>query len=147
MIANLNIVLLGVVISIIFYELTQVSPGGIIVPGILALYINQPQRIIFTIVVALLAYLIIKLLSRHFIIFGRRRFVILIITSVLLSLVISAILHLTSLSIIKLTIIGYTIPGLIANDFYKQGIKKTLPSLIIVTGLIALIMVIVRQIG
>ena len=48
---GLNIVLLGVIISIIFFEITNISPGGIIVPGLMALYIKQPERMLYTIIV------------------------------------------------------------------------------------------------
>ncbi len=44
-----NLIILGIIISIIFYELTEISPGGVIVPGYIALFITQPGRIIMTI--------------------------------------------------------------------------------------------------
>lgn len=33
-----NIIILGIIISIIFYEITEISPGGMIVPGYIALF-------------------------------------------------------------------------------------------------------------
>ena len=44
---DFNVLVLGILISIIFYEITHISPGGIIVPGLLAMYINQPQAVRF----------------------------------------------------------------------------------------------------
>ena len=142
-----NLVILGVLLGIIFYEITDISPGGIIVPGLLAMYYRQVDRIIYTLVIALIAYFIVKLLSRYFVIFGKRRFVLMIIISIFLNVILDLILHSFSLSMLNLTIIGYTIAGIIANDFYKQGLLKTVPALAIVTGLTILIGLLCSQWG
>ena len=143
---TVNLVILGVLLSIIFYEITDITPGGIIVPGILALYYKQVDRIIYTIVIALIAYFIVKLLSRYFVIFGKRRFVLMIIIALFLNTILDLILHSFSLSMLNLSIVGYTIAGIIANDIYKQGIKRTIPSLVIVTGLTILIGLLCNQV-
>lgn len=144
---TVNLVILGVLLGIIFYEITDISPGGIIVPGLLAMYYRQVDRIVYTLVIALIAYFIVKLLSRYFVIFGKRRFVLMIIISIFLNVILDLILHSFSLNMLNLTIIGYTIAGIIANDFYKQGLLKTVPSLAIVTGLTILIGLLCSQIG
>ena len=142
-----NLVILGVLLSIIFYEITNISPGGIIVPGLLALYYRQVDRIIYTIIIAIIAYFIVKLLSRYFVIFGRRRFVLMIIISLFLNIILDLVLHSFSLSMLNLTIVGYTIAGIIANDIYRQGLRKTIPALVIVTGLTILIGLLCAQVG
>lgn len=139
---SINIVILGVLISIFYYELTDVSPGGIVVPGLLVLYITQPFKLIYTILIALLSFIIAKLLSKKLLIFGKRRFVVLIIISLLLNLLFTGIFSLFSGITVSISLIGYTIAGLLANDFYKQGVKKTLPSLVIVVGILELIVLI-----
>ena len=142
-----NLVILGVLLSIIFYEITNISPGGIIVPGLLALYYRQVDRIIYTIIIAIIAYFIVKLLSRYFVIFGRRRFVLMIIISLFLNIILDLVLHSFSLSMLNLTIVGYTIAGIIANDIYRQGLRRTIPALVIVTGLTILIGLLCAQVG
>lgn len=144
---NLNVVLLGIMISIIFYEITNISPGGIIVPGLLVLYFNQIDRIIYTVIIAIVTYFIVKLLSKYFVIFGKRRFVFMIIISIVLSLLLDLIIPTLSFSLFNLNIVGYTIAGIIANNIYKQGIKRTIPSLIIVLGIVELIVIIINQVG
>lgn len=144
---GLNIVLLGVIVSIIFFEITDISPGGIIVPGLMVLYIKQPERMIYTVVVAIITYFIVKFISKYLIIFGKRRFVIMIFTSILLNFILNLILNISSISMLNISIIGYTIAGLIANDIYKQGIKKTIPALVIVTAIVELIAILVLQVG
>ena len=143
---TVNLVIIGVLLSIIFYEITDITPGGIIVPGLLALYYKQIDRVIYTIVIALIAYFIVKLLSRYFVIFGKRRFVLMIIISLFLNIILDLILHSFSLNLLNLSIIGYTITGIIANDIYKQGIKRTIPALVIVTGLTILIGLLCNQV-
>lgn len=144
---NLNVILLGVMVSIIFYEITNITPGGIVVPGLLALYFNQIDRVIYTLIIAIITYFIVKLLSKYFVIFGKRRFVFMIIISVVLSLILDLILPTVSFELLSFNIIGYTVAGIIANNIYKQGLVKTVPSLIIVCGIIGLIMLIVGQVG
>jgi uncharacterized membrane protein YcaP (DUF421 family) len=45
------------------------------------------------------------------------------------------------------SIIGYSIAGIIANDMYKQGIKRTLPALAIVLVVLELIILVYQQLG
>ncbi len=144
---NLNIVILGVIVSIIFYEITNISPGGIIVPGLMVMYIKQPERMIYTVIIAVITYFIVKLISRYLIIFGKRRFVLMIIVSIILNFLLQLILKGLSLNMLNVTIIGYTIAGLIANDINKQGLKRTIPALAIVICLIELIVIVVNRIG
>jgi len=142
-----NIIIIGLLISIIFYEITDISPGGIIVPGLMVLYFNQVDRMIYTVVIAIISYLVVKWASRYFIIFGRRRFVLLIVISLVINFVLQLLLKSFSISMLNVSIIGYTIAGLIANDFYKQGVKKTLPSLVIVVGIVELIGIMIQYWG
>lgn len=142
-----NILVLGIMVSIIFYEITQISPGGIIVPGLLAMYINQPQRIIYTIIVAIVTYFIVKFISRYVIVFGKRRFVLMIVISIAINLILELIITGISINLLSISIIGYTIAGLIANEVSKQGLKKTIPALVIVMCIIELIVLISNAIG
>lgn len=43
---------IGIIIGFLFYEVVGLSPGGIVVPGYLALFIDQPGRIVLTIGIA-----------------------------------------------------------------------------------------------
>jgi len=144
---GLNIVLLGVIVSIIFFEITDISPGGIIVPGLMVLYIQEPERMVYTVIVAVITYYVVKLLSKYLIIFGKRRFVVMIFVSILINFLLDMLLKMTSFNMINISIIGYTIAGLIANDFHKQGLNRTIPALFICISIIELISIILLQIG
>ena len=113
----------------------------------MVLYFNQVDRMIYTVVIAIISYLVVKWASRYFIIFGRRRFVLLIVISLVINFVLQLLLKSFSISMLNVSIIGYTIAGLIANDFYKQGVKKTLPALVIVVGIVELIGIMIQYWG
>jgi len=38
--------LIGLIVGLLFYELFEISPGGVISPGYFALFVNQPVRLI-----------------------------------------------------------------------------------------------------
>ena len=69
-----EIVLIGVAVSLLFTELTGFSPAGLIVPGYIVLCLQTPVRIVYTLVIALLAWGGGKLLGNFMILYGRRRF-------------------------------------------------------------------------
>ena len=130
---------IGIAVSFIYFELAGLSPGGIVVPGYLALFFDQPVRIIITLIVAFLTYYILRLLSDYTILYGRRRFLAAILIGFLFKWVIEAIIIKMPITGIELQTIGYIIPGLIANEMKRQGIFPTLYSLAIVTGIVRLI--------
>lgn len=131
---------IGIVISFAFYEIIGLSPGGIVVPGYIALFLNQPLRILITLVIAFLTYFIVILLSNYIILYGRRRFLAMVLIGFLLKWLIEEIIIKIPIAGIELRSIGYIIPGLIANEMRRQGIFPTLYSLAIVSVLVRLIL-------
>ena len=124
---------LGLLISLLFIGLTGYYPGGIIVPSYLVLFMDQPQRIIGTLVAALLTMLCYRIVSRYLILFGRRRFVFMILiggTWAFLWILLFPSIFPVSM---EFRVIGWVIPGLVANNFERQGIIVTTAALITVT--------------
>ncbi len=135
---------LGVIISLIFSELLGASAGGIVVPGYIAMYLHQPTYIVGTIAVSFATLLLIKVISRFTLLYGKRRMV--------LSILIGFILGWASRNIIfanvtiyhlRMQSIGYIIPGLIANWMERQGVFRTLFTMIIAAVLVRLILIII----
>ena len=62
---------LGMVISLFLTETIGVMAGGIIVPGYFALYLHNPLMIIATFSISLIAYLIVFIISKFMLIYGR----------------------------------------------------------------------------
>lgn len=133
-----DLLLLGIFLSLIFAELTDLSPGGIIVPAYFAMYAYDPKRILGTVVISLLCVVLVRFMSRFMILYGRRRFAIYMMTGIFLRLLLGFALSDISMSI------GYLIPGILGKDMEKQGVVPTLVSLGIVTLLIRLVYIVVR---
>lgn len=132
-----DIILLGIIIGLIYTELTGFSPAGTVTAGYIAIYLKTPERIAVTVGVALAAYVINKLLGKIVILYGRRSFAFMIFTSCLLSAGVSRFGLLGS----SISAVGFMIPGIMARDFERSGIFKSLFSLAIVTGITALVLV------
>ncbi len=131
-----NIILIGIAISIIFSDITGIIPCGIIVPSYIALNLNNPKKLIYSFLIIFITIIVIKLISKVCIVYGRRRFALMILTS-----------YIINLFIIKLNVIpnnpgliGVIIPGIIANQLEKQGFIISILSLIFVVMTISLIM-------
>ncbi len=127
-----NAAFIGLVLSLIYIGLTGLYPGGIIVPSFLILFIDQPLRITGTLIVALLTYYCYRLASNYWIIFGRRRFTFMIllggIWTYLWMTLIPGILPIS----LEFRVVGWVIPGLIANNFERQGVFITTASIMTV---------------
>jgi poly-gamma-glutamate biosynthesis protein PgsC/CapC len=119
----------GLTVATLFVELTGIYPGGIIVPAYVALFVDQPLRIVGTLVVALLAWGAYRLLARIFILFGRRRFLLLVLLGGVWTLVGYRLVPMLWPASLELRAIGWVIPGLIANTFERQGFFITVLAL------------------
>ena len=131
---------IGVMVSFAFYEMVGFSPGGVVVPGYVALFLDQPIRILVTLLVALLTYFAVKILSNYIILYGRRKFLTMVLVSFLLKWLIEEMIIKMPIPGMELRSIGYIIPGLIANEMRRQGIFPTIYSLAIVSILVRLIL-------
>lgn len=131
-----EVVLVGVALSLLFSELTGLSPAGLVVPGYIALSLQTPGRVLYTLLIALLAWGVARLLARWMILYGRRRFAVLI----LLSFLINALIVGGGVLPYDPGMIGVLVPGIIANEVEKQGALKSLLSLAVVVGILVLLM-------
>ncbi|MCU0644657.1 MAG: poly-gamma-glutamate biosynthesis protein PgsC [bacterium] len=123
---------IGLLVSLLFIGLTGYYPGGIIVPSYLVLFVDQPARIAGTLAISLLTVFCYKLASHYVILFGKRRFIFIILVGALWTFFWLQILPYFFPSSLEFRMIGWVIPGLIANQFERQGILVTTASLIVV---------------
>lgn len=136
---NETIIITGVLLSILFYEVSEMSPGGLIVPGYFALFSNDYKKIIMTVLIAIFVLIIVRVLEKYLIIYGRRRFAVYIIITFLLKRFIG---ELNFDILIGGEVIGLLIPAILAQDLDRNGLKKTIPALLILTGVIKSIIMI-----
>ncbi|HKL06276.1 MAG TPA: poly-gamma-glutamate biosynthesis protein PgsC/CapC, partial [Roseovarius sp.] len=141
---------LGIVVSILFYERFQLTTGGIAAPGYLAFALFDPLILPGVFMVALATHAIVHLgLARRILLPTAAQFSLLILVSALLHFLLDLLL--VSYAGINpsaqlLRGIGYIIPGLVAHDFARHGIARTIgsvsvTSLVVATALVAVLMV------
>jgi len=71
---NLNeSIAIGLLFGFFFYEWFGLSAGGFVVPGYIALQLNDPLILAGTLMTSFLTYLSVKIASRYAILYGRRR--------------------------------------------------------------------------
>lgn len=136
--------LIGLVAGFICYELFDVSPGGIVSPGYLALFIGEPLRLGTTVLIALIVWILIEVLSKHLILYGKRKFLLALLTGFLLKMLSEQVIMPGFELQTGLMSIGYIIPGLIASEMSRQKPVPTLLALGIVTLFTALVILIIR---
>lgn len=129
---------LGVFLSVLVFELTGFVPGGIIVPGYMAMYILQPAIIISTFIVSLLTLLLVNQLSSHAIIYGRRKFAAYVLIGIILKYGLTRIPLIMGFFVVG-DVLGYVIPGLMAREMENQGILVTWGLTLLTSALVRII--------
>ncbi|MAX10011.1 MAG: poly-gamma-glutamate biosynthesis protein PgsC [Candidatus Marinimicrobia bacterium] len=133
---------IGMVLSLIFTETLGVTAGGIIVPGYIALYMDDPLKIIITFLISIIVFLVIKLLSSFMLIYGKRRLVLALLLGFILGYLSKIYLSNASESY-DLSVIGNIIPGLIASWMDRQGILRTVSVILITSSIVAMILIVI----
>jgi len=131
---------LGLVLGLLFYETVGFSPGGMIVPGYLALFLLEPWRVVGTLAVAVATFAVIRVLGEWLILYGRRRFVLTVLVGFALARAAEAMPLPAGIAPPDLRVIGFVVPGLIANDIEHQGVPGTVLSVLAVAGVVRLIL-------
>jgi poly-gamma-glutamate biosynthesis protein PgsC/CapC len=122
-------VIIGIAVALLYAEITGILPGGIIVPAFVALYLDQPLRVIATVAAALLSLACYKGLARYFLLFGRRRYVLLILLGGVFGQLWLLVWPHLGPATLDLRVVGWIIPGLLANNLERQKILPTLAAL------------------
>ena len=66
---------LGMVISLLLTETLGVMAGGIIVPGYIALSLQNPYKVGISFIISIITFGIVYILSKIILIYGRRRLI------------------------------------------------------------------------
>lgn len=129
-----TVIILGVILSLLFTEITGVLPAGLVVPGYLALLIKLPQAIFLTFFIGTLTYLIVYFgVSKVTMLYGKRKFVAMVAIAIVLQFIMYTILPFDYSNISGLAAVGIVVPGLLANTIQRQGLATTFLS----TGLLS----------
>jgi poly-gamma-glutamate biosynthesis protein PgsC/CapC len=133
---------LGVAFSLIFHEIFGLAAGGIVVPGYIALNYDDPFKLLGTLLVAIIVWVCIRIISQFVFVYGRRRMVIAVLLGFLLGYASKGFFDLDIFDS-RIEAIGYIIPGLIANWMERQGVLKTVTTVLIGGAVVRVMTIIV----
>jgi gamma-polyglutamate biosynthesis protein CapC len=135
----------GVVLSLLYAERTGVIPAGLIVPGYLAMVLDQVIFLGAIFLLSFMTFLVVdRGIDRFTILYGRRRFVAMLSIGILLKLVFDALYPMMPFEVYEFRGIGVIVPGLIANAIHRQGVPHTVISTLLLSGLTFLVLFGVR---
>ena len=125
----------GVALSLLYAERTGVIPAGLIVPGYLALVLDQVLFVAAIFLLSFLTFLVVdRGVARWVILYGRRRFVAMLSMGILLKLVFDALYPGMPFEVYEFRGIGVIVPGLIAGAIHRQGVPHTVLSTLLLSG-------------
>lgn len=131
---------LGIALNLLFTEVLGLMSGGLVVPGYLALHITQPSRVLATIAVGGITYAVVRHgFMRLVVLYGRRRFGVTILTGFVLHGLYTIVLS-SAPAPADLRIVGYIVPGLIANTSLSQGFWPTVGTTLTLALLVRLLL-------
>ena len=126
---------IGLLFALTCYLTTNLSPGGMITPGWIALTLAEDARkMVVIIAVTALAYVGTLVLQRTVILYGKRLFAAVTMLSVTLSTGLFLVVQQDYPLLFTHQTLGFIIPGLIAYQLVRQPTRATLLS----TGAVSL---------
>ncbi len=140
---------LGVAFSLIFHEVFGLAAGGIVVPGYIAMNFHDPVKLVGTLIIALAVWVCIRIISQFVFVYGRRRMVIAVLLGFIFGYLTRQVFNAEIMEAggmsIRLEAIGYIIPGLIANWMERQGVLKTITTVLMGGAVVRLLVMIVTR--
>jgi poly-gamma-glutamate biosynthesis protein PgsC/CapC len=130
------VIALGILFSLICYLITNLSPGGMITPGWLALVlIGNARRLLLIGGVILLTYFAVRAVQRVVILYGKRLFATVVMAAVFIQTGLFLFLIRPFPEIFGFTTLGFIVPGLIAYQLLRQPVGPTLVATATVTAI------------
>jgi poly-gamma-glutamate biosynthesis protein PgsC/CapC len=118
---------IGLLFALVCYLTTNLSPGGMITPGWLALtVVEDVQKVAVIVGVTVITYLGVRWLQRVVILYGKRLFAAVIMLSVLFSTGVFLLVQRDYPLIFAHETLGFVIPGLVAYQLVRQPPVATL---------------------
>lgn len=139
----------GILLSLAFHEVVGISPGGIVAPAYLAVFLDQPTRVAGTLAVSLITHAVMRLLALGLLLYGRRKASLTLAVGLALRWAWEAIItgpagDATGAGLVA---IGFIVPGLIAVEMERQGVARTWTGLLIVAATVRLVLLVIQGLG
>ena len=122
----------GMLLGMFYYHKTGWACGGIITPGVIAMYIGDPYKVGVSIIAGLITWIILDRLVRFFGLYGRQRLAAAMLIALALRYPLVSVLGEASLWL------GWVVPGLIGADIQRQGVLTTLTAVVAVSVVTAM---------
>ena len=122
----------GMLLGMFYYHKTGWACGGIITPGVIAMYIGDPYKVGVSIAAGLLTWIILDRLVRFFGLYGRQRLAAAMLIALALRYPLVSVLGEASLWLV------WVVPGLIGADIQRQGVLTTLTAVVAVSVVTAM---------
>ncbi len=132
---------IGVVISLLVTEIVGLTAGGIVVPGYVALLLDRPVPLLGFLAASLLAFGFVRLLSTRLMLFGSRRFAVAVLSGMTISIGAQWATPALAPANLEWASLGFVVPGLLANQFDRQGVWPTLLALAIAAPITRLLVI------
>jgi poly-gamma-glutamate biosynthesis protein PgsC/CapC len=110
----------GMLLGMFYYQKTGWACGGIITPGVIAMYMGDPGKVLVSVAAGLVTWVILDILVRFFSLYGRQRLATAMLIALALRYPLVSVWGETSLWL------GWVVPGLIGADIQRQGMAITL---------------------
>lgn len=117
----------GILLGMLYYQRTGWACGGIITPGVIAMYAGDPMRSGIALLAGLVTFLLLEALVRVSGIYGRQRLAAAMLIALALRYPLVSAWGETSLWL------GWVVPGLVGADMQRQGILVTLSAVVSVS--------------
>jgi poly-gamma-glutamate biosynthesis protein PgsC/CapC len=131
----------GVVVSILFYERVQLTTGGAIVPAYFTMVLPAPLYVLSTLALAYATYLLVNnVIGRRIILYGRRKFEVEVLVGLTLvgaATLLALVLGRLNPVLYAVSAVGMLIPGVLAHDMFRQTPRQTLIAVGATTAIVA----------
>ena len=114
----------GILLGMVYYKRTGWACGGIITPGVVALYIGDPLKLAVAGAAGLATWLLLEVLVRFTGVYGRQRLASALLIALALRYPLVPVWGETSLWL------GWVVPGLMGADMQRQGATMTLAAIV-----------------
>ena len=133
---------IGLAVSLLFSESFGLAPGGMVVPGYIALFLARPVDTAITLLAGFATFALVHALSQVVVLYGRRRTVLMILVGYAIGMA-ARLLLLDPKGPLggDYNVIGFIIPGLIAIWLDRQGVIETLSTLLTVSVIVRLVLI------
>ena len=123
---------IGMLLGMFYYHKTGWACGGIITPGVIAMYIGDPWKVGISLAAGLLTWVLLALLVRFTNLYGRQRLAAAMLIALGLRYPLVSVWGETSLWL------GWVVPGLIGADIQRQGLLTTTSAVVAVSVVTAM---------